>query len=153
MGYTHYMYLHKKEIPIDIWTDITLDFLKVLPKFKEYIDMETDEKLEITADDISFNGIGEEAHETAILERVQSSNHPFSKGKYFEFCKTARKDYDIGVMLLYMIAKKHLKEAITICSDGSNEPEMWENAKIICHEELGYNKTWTFDQNGEGDFK
>jgi len=57
-------------------------------------------------------------------------------GKYFRFCKTAFRPYDLAVISFLIIAKKHLKERIIISSDGKDN--LWFDGKFLCHLELGY---------------
>jgi len=151
LGYTHYWY-KQKEIPYDRWTDILLDFKKVLPEFIDLLDHETDQKLETSLDRIFLNGIGEEAHETFSFDRVSSGTADEGTDHIFNCCKTARKEYDISVMVALMIAKKHLGKNISVKSDGSNEPDMWQHAKDICQEKLNYGSNWSFDSEGEGEY-
>ena len=52
-------------------------------------------------------------HETFLLTRKDSGN--------FNFCKTARKPYDLMVCAVLFLAKYHLKDKIKISSDGDME--------------------------------
>lgn len=62
----------------------------------------------VTSEQIRFNGMGRDSHETFILNRM---------GEDFEFCKTARKPYDLAVsaILIYSSSMSHDGE---ISSDG-----------------------------------
>lgn len=68
-------------------------------------------------DKIAFNGIeeGDLGHETFGL-RVGDEG--------FEFCKTARKPYDLAVCMMLIALKNHLKDSVEISTDGGDEE--WE---------------------------
>jgi hypothetical protein len=60
---------------------------------------------------VAFNGVGEDAHETAAVEREANE---------FEFCKTAEKPYDEVVVEFYKLVRKHLPST-PLSSDGGKE--------------------------------
>ena len=91
---------------------------------------------------VAFNGAGENAHESFSFP-----NFP----EQADFCKTARKPYDLAVTAALVVLKHHLRESITVGSDevtGHFRP-----AKDLCQEILGYGEEfrldWTF--RGDGD--
>jgi len=59
---------------------------------------------------IRFNGIGQDAHETLYIEKRPKSE--------FNFCKTARKPYDLAVGLILLVIAKHAPVEFRISSDG-----------------------------------
>ncbi|HBG27639.1 MAG: hypothetical protein A2Y10_10445 [Planctomycetes bacterium GWF2_41_51] len=63
-------------------------------------------------------------------------NDPKDVGRYFEFCKTAYKPYDLAVIICLIIAKHYLKEDILISSDGGIDT--WRDGMLICQKILGY---------------
>lgn len=71
------------------------------------------------------------------------TKEPHEDGKFFDFCKTARKQYDLAVQVVLIIAKEHLGDQIVISSDG--ESEEWEKARELCHEILGYGMTFSME--------
>ena len=82
---------------------------------------EADKEIEISKECIQFNGIGDEGHETFVL---------FPKSGPFEFCKTARKPYDLAVSSVMILASL-LSEKGQISSDGigKNETDQeWKDA-------------------------
>ena len=87
MGYTHY-FEQKKHANTEQWGNITTGFKKLqaaaLLTQAFPIQREEDDPTapEVTNDQIIFNGIGDDAHETLMLERENSG---------FQFCKTAGK--------------------------------------------------------------
>jgi hypothetical protein len=92
-------------------------------------DWEGKNQAEITDEVISFNGVGEMAHETFLLTRKKELR-PYEKAekreKVFNCCKTARKPYDLFVCLSLISAKEHFKKDIDISSDGDMKD--WEPA-------------------------
>ena len=163
MGYTHYWY-KVQEIPLELWKDFTEDFNKVLPLFVRYLSDTTDDnsdELIVDNDEIRFNGIGQNAHETFYFERtVDIKNKRFvqyretnavvqaqamdTEPHIFNFCKTARKPYDIAVMCALVIACHHFKDKIMISSDGEINSE-WREAVDMCKDRLGYGEDLVFD--------
>lgn len=182
MGYTHY-YDTPKEFNKELFAKVVTDFKKILPEIlKVKIDKETIElakinkeydpdihtkivlgngmgdkgsKMEITNDEILFNGLGELGHETFLLERKTQTeftrhdgskytNEPRENGKYFNFCKTARKPYDLAVCAILIIAKQHLNDHIIIHSDGEINDE-WVFPKKFVQKHLGYGKDFVLD--------
>ena len=64
-------------------------------------------------------------------------------GRYFEFCKTAYKPYDLAVIICLIIAKHHLKEEIIETSDGTLDN--WKDGMLICQKILGYGLDFTLN--------
>ena len=139
MGYTHYWYI-ADEIGQDSWDKFLVDFRTILPNFDETLDIQGDQKLQHDKDMIYLNGIGELSHETFCFLRITQltayTQRDDDNGLIFNFCKTARKPYDIAVCSALIIAKKHFGESIMISSDGDNEE--WQESKALCQEILGY---------------
>lgn len=71
-------------------------------------------KAEVSDTRIRFNGFGNEGHETFGLTKEK----PGSDSEFFDFCKTARKPYDLAVGLVLLIAKNHARNSIKVSSDG-----------------------------------
>ena len=44
-------------------------------------------------------------------------------GKYFDFCKTAHKPYDLAVGLVLLLALHHAPEIMSVSSDGDWDSE------------------------------
>ena len=201
MGYTHYYYVssyYKQEA----WDALLKDVKKLLvlpipkvcavsntpPYEYEYMDIDNlgelinSEKVidgnqghyNIDETEISFNGIGELAHEqfklyqrmpptvferhegfakrwtapqvTGIVGNTKDNDNSRMLHPYFEFTKTARKPYDIVVQCCLILAKKHLGKGIAISSDG--EKDDWTDAINIIEKNFGYKvKTrWSRDE-------
>lgn len=94
----------------------------------------------LNKDEVKFNGNGALAHETFTFPRtLQITEKSFSlykNGYYFEFCKTARKPYDLFVTAVLLLAKKHFGESIRISSDGNWEE--WEEGRKLLKNILNY---------------
>jgi len=97
---------------------------KILEKHKKILCFEMDEPgipALCEEDRIRFNGKGEEGHETFLFETGKNSN---------EFCKTARKPYDLAVCEILLVLKAHLPN-FTMKSDGfwtsKENPKLDEN--------------------------
>ena len=100
MGYTHY------------WKQKSM--LEVSPKQRELIDEVLKEHADIldietnTNRELVLNGIGADSHETFVIE--------FGKKTEFEFCKTARKPYDIPVCKILLVLR--YSKGFELSSDG-----------------------------------
>jgi hypothetical protein len=86
------------------------------------------EQAEVSDYQIRFNGVGNDGHETFILKKsgwefkdVDRPNH-----LQFNFCKTARKPYDLAVGLVLLVAKNHSPNSIRVSSDGDWESDWKE---------------------------
>ena len=91
---------------------------------------------------------GDGSYETFLIPRVfdsdrEPSNYPETKGKYFDFCKTAYRPYDLNVQCCLIIFKHHFGDAIYISSDGG--PDEWQDAKDVCQQALGYGSNFRCD--------
>lgn len=74
---------------------------------------------------------------------TRNLNAPNTVGKYFSFCKTAYKPYDLAVIICLIIAKHYLGDAIIVHSDG--EIENWSDGMEICQRLFGYGNDFKFD--------
>jgi hypothetical protein len=95
---------------------------------------------EIDGERLRFNGVGEDGHETFEVRRDPAGNRsPWQKpeaGRYFDFCKTARKPYDVLVTASLLVLKAHLGDWLLLGSDG--RWENWEAGAQLCVAVLGY---------------
>lgn len=67
----------------------------------------------LSKDEVCFNGFGDEAHESFYIQNNDDSLNNFN------FCKTARKPYDIAVTASLIAFKYSFPYATTISSDGN----------------------------------
>jgi len=120
MGYTHYWRIseHAKALSDKCLEDVK----RVIEKYKDIIQYEDDDKRKpiVTNTLIRFNGIGKDGHETFVFETPAKENEysKFKNGFLFNFCKTARKPYDIVVCKLLLILKAELQSNMKLYSDG-----------------------------------
>jgi len=128
MGYTHYWTQTKKRISKAAWKQICEDLRTIcdhaehvqgVPLAKEY--NEGGVRPFFGPDHLTFNGIGDDGHETFYIERsvVRAPRYP-GENPAWAFCKTARKPYDIAVVaaLCYLCS---VAETHTASSDGDLE--------------------------------
>jgi hypothetical protein len=90
---------------------------------------------EVSDDLIRFNGWQDEGHETFMVTK-KLGDYKVESGESFDFCKTARKPYDLAVCLVYMILKRHAPKSVKISSDGDWEQE-WVEARKVYKELFG----------------
>jgi hypothetical protein len=91
---------------------------------------------------------GDCSYETCYIERVMKPDgwQTPENGKYFSFCKTAFRPYDIAVTALLVVCKKHLGDAFVASSDG--EDQHWFDGKMLCQTVLGYGLEFELTRDG-----
>jgi hypothetical protein len=103
--------------------------------------------------EISFNGDGDVSldHETfffpkdAYLREWQFGRFP--PGTTWDFCKTARKPYDLAVCCALLVIKVHLGALFSFSSDADSIDEgTWLTAQELVRATLGHQTTWAFEQ-------
>lgn len=126
MGYTHYWY--QNELPEKEFKDFTYAVRNLLeatdiPIVGGFGDPGTQPV--ITSELVSFNGLEDDSHETFYFQRIPDARGFSSRKDYagFNFCKTARKPYDIVAVAALCIADVIFEGHIEISSDGM--PEEW----------------------------
>ena len=138
MGYTHYIY-RKTDFSEKQWEKICLDAFQILDHCKsrkivlayEYDSPEPGNP-EVTPDHIRFNGWKDEGHETFLITREKPENPSYDPNakESFDFCKTARKPYDLAVCLVLLSMKRHAPRSVRIGSDGDWDNEWLESRKV-----------------------
>lgn len=137
MGYTHYWRINES-LTVGQWAAIcerARDILNMagaigIPTVHEYD--EPNLGPEINAQRIRFNGLGDDGHETFILEPGPRGQERYSgEDVSFSFCKTARKPYDGPVVAILMEAERITNGTVEWSSDGDGEPEQKEVAQAI----------------------
>ena len=119
MGYTHYIKSVSSPSSLEDALKIREQISKVLNRNKKFIQYESglpyapENSITFDKDDnaqnlVRFNGIEEDGHETFYI------SSGFEDG--FNFCKTARKDYDTAVCECLLILKHFLNADVS--SDG-----------------------------------
>lgn len=74
------------------------------------------EDVEISDEVIQFNGVGDDGHETFYINPVPEV--PSWRDTAFDFCKTARKPYDVPVAMILLAIDHFMPTVMTISSDG-----------------------------------
>jgi hypothetical protein len=119
MGFTRYWGFNKKankkerEKIIEVMSSI-IDLEK--EKLTGF-DGDKETPIEIKKTCVSFNGIGEDSHETFCFI-------PSTKPDDFNFCKTANKPYDRAVCACLIAAKRILGKKIDVSSDGPGDEDL-----------------------------
>jgi hypothetical protein len=110
MGYTHYWRSYAEATDAQ-WRAIENDFRRLLrhSPVKVAENSEDYDPPVVDSECICFNGVGSDGHETMVFT-------PTPQG--FNFCKTARKPYDLLVTALLILADHHAPGVWTITSDG-----------------------------------
>ena len=124
MGYTHY-WRKRGDISVDAWSEICKGVAEVLGA-----NLATTRTIAggmgdagsapiCNHSEITFNGIGENSHETFYLTRHTNAEDKDGKGWSFDFCKTAHKPYDTVVCAALILLAQHTKiSEVEISSDG-----------------------------------
>ena len=111
MGYTHYWTV-SAEAPIKDYRAAMRDIFKLIKNSPVILGDGFGDTVpkKFHKGFVWFNGLGENAHETFHL--------PDFPPKGFQFCKTARKPYDLVVTACLAVLKEHLGNAVDVSSDG-----------------------------------
>ena len=121
MGYTHY-YTQQRDLT-DIEWDAIVGIVDEIIRFSPV-------KVHFSANDFSFilNGV-EDSHEDFYLTKINSG---------FNFCKTARKPYDLVVCASLIMINELVPDAFEIGSDGSIHD--WQYAIDFLDEHIDYDQ-------------
>lgn len=136
MGYTQYLF-PRADFESKHWADImagTQRLVEICAKRGIVLRVEYDEPEapSITKRKIVFNGLGEEGHETFVLLRRPEGR---------QFCKTARKPYDVAVTAMLAYVTSVYPYAMVVASDGGKKDwrkgvllarEVWPGVNIQC---------------------
>lgn len=128
MGYTHYWTQTKNHTRAE-WTQICEDIGAILKDVQHVqgipLAFECDEPLkavEIGPEVIRFNGLGEDGHETFYITRNRKPLEEWQTKDQlgWDFCKTARKPYDLAVTacLAYLAAMESKPWRVSSDGDG-----------------------------------
>jgi len=104
----------------------------------------------IDDDIIRFNGVEDDGHETFILTRTKRAKYDYeSQEEYdvdgaFDFCKTARKPYDVLVTSSLLAAMRIANGAWVVGSDGDEYD--WEKGIALVTKVLGYDPVKELNQ-------
>lgn len=138
MGYTH-KWRHTL-IDNHAWDQICEDVSKLIKASSVKVQFEDDDdrppliwkssKILRDARDgvIRFNGVGDDGHETFYLTQDGRNG--------FNFCKTARKPYDLLVAATLAVIRYRTSK-ITVTSDGDLDDQEWVDALKFASDTLG----------------
>lgn len=149
MGYTHY-FPHMRDFTDQEWAEVRAAVEAILkeasknniPLAWEY----TEPKMppQVDREMIRFNGIGDNGHETFVINRSLTrmakrwdyyATELKERGYIFVFCKTAYKRYDIAVTACLSAINVLAPGALDIDSDG--EPNDWQAGVALAKQALG----------------
>ncbi len=106
---------------------------------------------------VGFNGDAARGfeHEAFDLARVYYPapwETPDLSGRFFSFCKTARKPYDLAVTASLLLLQRHFGSTVQVTSDGT--PQEWEPALSLVTQIFGpdlahtaWTQVWSQKQN------
>lgn len=137
MGYTHY-WDQKRSLSWEEWQVAMGDVAAILKLAMERgIRFEVDDGGASPMDDrrINLNGFGPDAHETFEITRARNTKkrHQWDERPSGDFCKTARKPYDIAVCALLCYFSS-ITETHHVTSDGDGSE--WLDALDFAREAL-----------------
>ncbi len=145
MGYTHYWYLNKKSeevrgIEKSRFNQAVIDMNMIVWTSSLVADEDGNGDPEIKRDEVRFNGLGDDSHETFHFEPFdidETIRQPslIGREKNFACCKTAQKPYDVVVTACLAVAAEVIGDGIDVSSDG--EPEDWEDGVALASKVLG----------------
>lgn len=137
MGYTNY-WRRKRDFTIEEWALIRKDVLDVIvhcDRKKIPLALESDfpnSGPRVNGSVVQFNGVGKDGHETFVVTRKMPEIQPWQlsreTGETFDFCKTARKPYDLAVCLVLLSCVRR-SPSIRVSSDGDWDAREWVNAR------------------------
>jgi hypothetical protein len=122
MGYTTY-WKNDFEITDAEWSMVEIAVTPILVEHKDIICSEYDKPEEsfiIDNNRIVFNGKCDAGHETFAFQK--------NGGQDFEFCKTARKPYDLVVCKVLLTLYVIFGDKLNLHSDGMPDDENWPKA-------------------------
>jgi len=141
VGYTHYYY-QSKNLTQKQWEKVCLETFQILDyckakKIKLAFECDIPKPPEVSDEMIRFNGVNDEGHETFIFFKKKPEEQIHSdKSRYFYFCKTARKPYDLAVCLVLLSLANHSPKSVELGSDGEWDGE-WTDARRVYKELFG----------------
>ena len=141
MGYTHY-WRRNTVLPVALFGKFVVDCVKLSEHLPEGIKLGNglgEGSPVFNSNEVIFNGAEPESYETFHLPKVfkpEKWETP-NNGKYFSFCKTARRPYDIMVAGCLFAAQHIFGDRFIFSSDG-DEGELQEGYEFwlkVCQPE------------------
>lgn len=138
MGYTHYWKFDPNKVSNT--EDLRKRFKRASTQIKKFVDFMNTDKSEVykicgglgegkpifNESEVWFNGDRSQGldHETFGVHWSRPTYH----GKWNDFCKTARKPYDVTVCFALLTFAEIFPEAFEFSSDGTMADEEWQRA-------------------------
>ena len=135
MGYTHFYEIMDESVDLRV-VEVGRDIAEVIRRCEILIgdaNGTPDSAPEISSAAIKFNGVKPDNYERFNYPPDFEFNRHQGLKTGFEFCKTARRPYDIVVCAEMLALKHHLGDAVHISSDGSRKESGWRDA-IALHD-------------------
>jgi hypothetical protein len=81
-----------------------------------------------------------------MVERVFNgiSGRANEAGLWFDFCKTARKPYDLPVCACLIVLQHYFGDQFRVSSDGGIDTQSWPSARELCLKLFGYGDDFQF---------
>lgn len=146
MGYTHY-WTHKRAFTNAEWAEVTRALDAIIKtaqreglKVGDALGESEVESLQIERGDsgawAGFNGVGEDAHETFMIwqKRRPLESWQSAKDRGGDFCKTARKFYDVAVTACLCYLESAYPERFNVSSDG--RAHEWQDGLALARRAL-----------------
>lgn len=141
MGYTHYWRFKKTKsmaLENERRYQRAIKKINIIAQFyQNSVPKGSDERLSgYTAYTSKYGGIHVNGSRGNDHEDFCLREH-FSENRDFEFCKTARKPYDVVVVAALIVLSHYLKHFIEVSSDGY--PSDWQDGLALAKEATGLN--------------
>ena len=134
MGYTHY-WTRAPELPAGAFNAAVSDCQKALALANIALAGPRGRGSPLfDREQIAFNGAGKQGFESFCMPRRATPRN--DEEDVFDFCKTARQPYDLGVQISLIICAHHFGKSFRVRSDGGDDE--WAAARLFCQEHLGY---------------
>jgi hypothetical protein len=123
MSYTHY-FTQTRDFTKKQWTEVCENITEILKDVQHVQGIslangagEPGTQPEVNENHIMLNGVGDDAYETLAVNRVRPAKERWQARRGTDFCKTARKPYDLAVttVLSYLST---VEENFSVSSDG-----------------------------------
>lgn len=150
MGYTHYWW-RERELDAETFKKAVADCREVCQAARVPLagaQGKPGTKARFSASEMGFNGVGDAAHETFLVQRSfrEEFEQPDATGRLFDFTKTARKPYDLAVCACFVVFRHFFGRKFRIESDGNVTDAGWSAALDLCQRVLGYGKDFRLDR-------
>lgn len=138
MGYTHY-FTQKRDLKVSEMERLVDAAEKIIAAsgVPVLFEFDSNEPPELSPDCIRFNGKLDDGHETFMLPKTRPAKQKWedAQDRGFQFCKTARKPYDVVVAAALCAVSQIVPSAFFIQTDG--DVEDWEHGVALFNKACG----------------